>query len=791
MNLKFFLGGLLAVMAAPSLCAQVSFGDARKFNDGWKFTLRDDSLYRNANYRDTDWRKLTLPHDWSVEAIPSPDQASCTGYLPGGIGWYRKTFEITDTLPKHYIYFEGVYNRSDVYLNGHKLGSRPNGYASFLYDMTPYLKPGENVLAVRVDHSRSADSRWYSGSGIYRDVYVISAPESHIAQWGVGYNLKKLTSRAADIEVDVKVENPGKGMQVVSYITDKEGNKVSNTSAVSAKENNRVALKIKNPKLWNLDSPYLYQLHTELLSDGKKIDSSVEPLGVRSIRFDADKGFFLNGKNMKMKGVCLHHDAGVLGAVVPRAVYKRKLEELKKLGVNAIRMSHNPQAPMVYDLCDELGLMVMDEASDEWEFPKRKWIKGWNEGEPGFQGSYDFFEEWIDRDVADMVRRDRNHPSVILWSIGNEVDYPNDPYSHPVLDGSEITQPMYGGYDPKAPNAERIGKIAKRLAAVVHCIDRSRPVTGALAGVVMSNETEYPEAVDIVGYNYTESRYAEDHARYPGRVIYGSENRKDYEAWKAVRDNDFIPGQFIWTGTDYLGESRKWPSRGMGTGLLDFASFRKPDANFRASLWSEEPFTYIGTYPKHGDHLWTNAPDIWNYDDGQTVRVVCFTNAPQARLTLNGKVVGELKSMDDASGMIHWDIPFEPGVLKGEGLDKEGKVVSEYEITTFDRPYALRAYSIGDPLSEENDVAQIVVEVIDENENLVKFGDNEIICFVEGPGELLGTENGDNADMTDGHDRRHRAHGGRLMTYIRKQGAEPIRVRFNSRMLKGTELTLK
>lgn len=791
MNLKFFLGGLLAVMAAPSLCAQVSFGDARKFNDGWKFALRDDSLYRSADYRDTDWRKLTLPHDWSVEAIPSPDQASCTGYLPGGIGWYRKTFEITDTLPKHYIYFEGVYNRSDVYLNGHKLGSRPNGYASFLYDMTPYLKPGENVLAVRVDHSRSADSRWYSGSGIYRDVYMISAPESHIAQWGVGYNLKKLTSRAADIEVDVKVENPGKGMQVVSYITDKAGNKVSNTSAVSAKENNLAALKIKNPKLWNLDSPYLYQLHTELLSDGKKIDSSVEPLGVRSIRFDADKGFFLNGKNMKMKGVCLHHDAGVLGAVVPRAVYKRKLEELKKLGVNAIRMSHNPQAPMVYDLCDELGLMVMDEASDEWEFPKRKWIKGWNEGEPGFQGSYDFFEEWIDRDVADMVRRDRNHPSVILWSIGNEVDYPNDPYSHPVLDGSEITQPMYGGYDPKAPNAERIGKIAKRLAAVVHGIDRSRPVTGALAGVVMSNETEYPEAVDIVGYNYTESRYAEDHARYPGRVIYGSENRKDYEAWKAVRDNDFISGQFIWTGTDYLGESRKWPSRGMGTGLLDFASFRKPDANFRASLWSEEPFTYIGSYPKHGDHLWTNAPDIWNYDDGQTVRVVCFTNAPQARLTLNGKVVGELKSMDDASGIIHWDIPFEAGVLKSEGLDKDGKVVSEYEITTFDRPYALRAYSIGDPLSEENDVAQIVVEVIDENGNLVKFGDNEITCLVEGPGELLGTENGDNADMTDGHDRRHRAHGGRLMTYIRKQGADPIRVRFNSRMLKGTELTLR
>jgi beta-galactosidase/beta-glucuronidase len=262
---------------------------------------------------------------------------------------------------------------------------------------------------------------------------------------------------------------------------------------------------------------------------------------------------------MKVKGVCLHHDAGVLGAVVPPEVWRRRIEALKAMGANAIRMSHNPQAPIVYDLCDELGMLVMDEGSDEWEFPKRKWIKGWNKGEPGYEGTYDFFEEWIERDITDIVRRDRNHPSVFLWSVGNEVDYPNDPYSHPVLDGSSISQPMFGGYDPKRPNAERIGKIAKRLAACIRAVDSSRPVTGALAGVVMSNETEYPEAVDVVGYNYTEERYDTDHAKYPNRIIYGSETRNDFSAWKAVRDREHIFGQFIWTGTDYLGESGAWP----------------------------------------------------------------------------------------------------------------------------------------------------------------------------------------------------------------------------------------
>jgi beta-galactosidase len=501
---------------------------------------------------------------------------------------------------------------------------------------------------------------------------------------------------------------------------------------------------------------------------------------------------------MKVKGVCLHHDAGVLGAVVPSEVWERRLNNLKEIGVNAIRMSHNPQAPVVYDLCDQLGLLVMDEASDEWEFPKRKWIKGWNKGEPGFDGSFDFFEEWIEQDVTDMVRRDRNHPSIFLWSIGNEVDYPNDPYSHPILDGAQINQPMFGGYKPDAPDAMRIGVIAKRLAARVRAVDTSRPVTGALAGVVMSNETEYPDAVDVVGYNYTENRYDEDHATYPKRIIYGSENGSGLDAWYAVKNKEFIFGQFIWTGTDYLGESGTWPSRGLYTGLLDFGSFPKPRGHFRASLWSEKPVTYIGTYPIQArfknskrTFLSPDAWDIWNYDSGQEIRVVCYTNAPQARLLLNGKVIGNMKPYDEKSGIIYWDIPYQAGELKAEGCDTNGNIASSYSIQSSGRPYTLRVSADRTTLSCDRATAHLIVEIVDENGTIVKLGDNDITCTIEGPARLLGLEGSNNSDMSDYTDNHHRAFHGRLLTYIQSTGEKgQVRVKFTSPLLQGTEVLL-
>lgn len=782
-----------------TLRAQVSFGEATRFDDGWLFRLGDDTTARRPAYDDASWRRLRLPHDWSVEAQLSPSLASCTGYLPGGVGWYRKHFTVDDTSRRRYVYFEGVYNRSEVYLNGHLLGCRPNGYVSFLYDMTPYLRAGDNVLSVRVDHSRYADSRWYTGSGIYRDVWMVEAGDVHLAQWGVGFRVDAIDARRAEATVEVAVERHAATagrLELEVALLDAEGRRVAFRRMRVADGGEGIVdlslpLRIAAPRRWSLDDPYLYTLETRLLRGGERIDGCTTRVGLRSLRFDADRGFALNDRWMKVKGVCLHHDAGVLGAAVPREVWQRRLVNLKAIGVNAIRMSHNPQAPAVYDLCDELGLLVMDEASDEWEFPKRKWIEGWNVGEPGFDGSYDFFEEWIERDVADMVRRDRNHPSVFLWSIGNEVDYPNDPYSHPILDGSSISQPMFGGYDPAAPHAERIGRIAKRLAAVVRSVDRSRPVTGALAGVVMSNQTEYPEAVDVVGYNYTEDRYDADHAQYPSRIIYGSENRPDIDAWYAVRDRDFIFGQFIWTGTDYLGESGRWPARGFYTGLLDFGSFRKPRGWFRAALWCDESVTYIGTYSR-ADHLSVDAWDVWNYEPGEPVRVVCYTNAPQARLLLDGREVGAMKSYDPATGIIHWDIPYAAGELRAEGCDAAGRVLSSYAIRSSGRPCALRVEVDRCDLSKEHATAHLTVEVVDEEGTVVKLGDSEITCTVEGPARLLGLEGSDNSDMSDYTDNRHRAYRGRLLAYVQTTGdAGDVRVRFTSPLLQGTEAVLR
>lgn len=793
----------VALSAFVSVCclAQVSFGEASRFNDGWLFRLGDVEGAEKPGLDDSQWRELSLPHDWSVEGRLSPDLASCTGYLPGGVAWYRKHFDgsALGGADKLYIYFEGVYNRSSVYLNGHLLGERPNGYVSFMYDLGKYLdREGDNVISVRVDHSRNADSRWYTGSGIYRDVYLVKAGRVHFSQWGIGYRTVKLTDSKAELAVDVAIDGLDEGgrYELRLSLMDAGGERVARARAVAASERT-VGLTVRNPHRWDVDDPYMYELEVELLSGGRLVDKAVVGVGMRSLEFDPDKGFALNGRWMKVKGVCLHHDAGVLGSAVPREVWERRLRNLKSIGVNAIRTSHNPQAPVFYDICDRIGLLVMDEAFDEWEFPKRKWVEGWNVGTPAFEGTYDFFEEWSETDVKDMVRRDRNHPCVFMWSIGNEVDYPNDPYSHPVLDGGndDFSQRAYGGYDPEAPDAMRIGEIARRLAACVREVDDSRPVTGALAGVAMSNKTAYPEVVDVVGYNYTESRYASDHETYPDRIIYGSENRSDYAAWTAVRDNPFIFGQFIWTGTDYLGESNAWPSRGFYSGLLDFGSFTKPRGHFRASLWSEKPVCYIGTVPARSarpsrpDSV--DAWDDWNYEDGQLVRVLCYTNAASAALFLNGIQVGQTKAYDMSDGVISWDVPYASGTLRAVGYDESGKEQSSYEIHSSLRPCSLRASVDRESLAGNGSVAHVTVEVLDDNGNVVPLADNMIRCTVEGPGKLLGLESSCNTDITDGTDNMHRAFRGRILAYVQAAGdAGEVSVSFSSPLLKGVSVTL-
>ena len=784
-------------VAPPS---PVLFGEAERFNDDWRFSLTDPADGAAPACADTAWRQLRLPHDWSVEGPLSPSLASCTGYLPGGIAWYRKHFTADPQAGERlYIYFEGVYNRSEVYLNGQLLGKRPNGYVSFLYELTPHLQAGDNVLAVRVDHSRYADSRWYSGSGIYRDVWLVRAPATHLAQWGTTWRMTRIDARSAAVEVESTLERAAgddRPLELRVAVLDAEGRPVAQrrTRLKAAQCEATVPLTIPAPRRWELDDPYLYTVQVDLFDGNRRIDGCNTRMGLRTLTFDPDRGFALNDRWMKVKGVCLHHDAGVLGAAVPREVWQRRLENLKAIGANAIRMSHNPQAPDLYDLCDEMGFLVMDEGSDEWEFPKRKWLAGWNEGTPGFDGTYDFFEEWIERDVADMVRRDRNHPSIFLWSVGNEVDYPNDPYSHPVLDSVRISQPNYSGYNPDAPDARRIGKIAERLAAVIKTYDRTRPTTGAMAGVAMSNATTYPDAVDICGYNYTESRYDLDHATYPRRIIYGSENRPDYLAWRAVAERDFIFGQFLWTGIDYLGESRAWPSRGFYSGMLDLAGFVKPGGQFRAALWRDDPVLYIGTLrkPARGARRSGGEPwDVWNYEAGDTVQVICYTNAPQARLLLDGTQAGAPQACDPRTGFIRWELPYRPGELPAEGLGADGSVCASYAIRTSGRPYALRARVDRERLGSDRATAHIVVEVVDEQGIPVKLADNELTCTVEGPLRLLGLENADNSDMSDWTDNRHRVHRGRLLAYVQTTGtAGTATVAFKSPLLEGCSLRL-
>lgn len=795
MNARSIL--LLALALLPSLAfGQASFGSAALINDDWAFALRDEPQARDPDFDDGSWQRVDLPHDWSIKQTLSPELASCTGYLPGGIGWYRKTI----TIPAHrdgekvFVYFEGVYNRSEVYLNGQLLGARPNGYVSFYYDATPQVRfDRENILAVRVDHSRSADSRWYTGSGIYRNVFLIRANPVHLRPWGGVVRPQLTDEETARIEIDSEIQNetPREAAVTVRHeLLSAEGAVVAtaeeslslppDSTGVSAQ-----ALAIGDPHLWSLDDPYLYQLRTTLTQGSRPIDQTTTRTGIRTFSFDPDNGFSLNGVSMKMKGVCLHHDAGVLGAAVPRSVWRKRLQALKSLGCNAVRTSHNPQSPDLYDLCDELGLLVLNEAFDEWEFPKRKWLRGWNVGEPGFEGSSDFFEEWSSRDLADMVRRDRNHPSIFAWSIGNEVDYPNDPYSHPILDGTEISQPMFGGYKPDQPDANRLGAIAKRLAAEVKKHDRSRPVTAALAGVVMSNETEYPDALDITGYNYTEDRYVIDHAQYPQRILYGSENRHTRKAWLAVQDNRHVFGQFLWTGIDYLGEAGPWPSRGSSAGLLDLSGAVKPRGRFREALWSDQPVLHLGTEPvPKNDRKSIDAWPVWNYSPGTPVRVLCYTNAAKTRLLLNGEPVGEEKPNDSETGVISWDLPFAAGKLEAVGFDDRGVETGRALLQSAEAP-AVMKLTMDDPVVDRlNGVAVIELQIVDRRGVPVMNSEHEVACSVEGPARLLGLEAGNLRDMSDYSDAVHRVFHGRIVAYVQATGAAgAIEVRFSAATL--------
>ncbi|NLY11327.1 MAG: glycoside hydrolase family 2 protein [Firmicutes bacterium] len=754
-------------------------------NDGWKFTLNDEKQAFTRDYKDDNWQIVTLPHDWSIRLPLSREYSSGTGYVRGGTAWYRKHFNLPESYrgKKIFVVFDGVYKNSQVWVNGYYLGKRPYGYSTFQYDISDFLSFGEenaNVISVKVSHEDVADSRWYTGSGITRKVSLLVYDKVFPAEYGIFFRSENVSDKQAEIVVVNELSSKVDLTNVVigNRIIDAAGKIVlsmEQSTDLTSKEFKLIENQgmINTPNLWSPKNPYLYTLETFVI-DPNSGESSVidrQRVGIRSFFFDPERGFFLNEEQTIMKGVCVHHDGGCLGAAMTKEVWRRRLKKLKKMGCNAIRMSHNPHMPELYELCDEMGFLVMDEAFDEWEAPKNKWHIGHNVYPPKHDGYAEDFPEWHERDLTAMVRRDRNHPSVIIWSIGNEIDYPNDPYNHPLFEtatgNNDQNKPVwYLRYNPNRPNAERLPVIAARLAKIVKKSDPTRPVTAALAFPELSTQIGFLDHLDVVGYNYKEHLYDEDHQRFPDKVFLGSENKHDYEAWKAVRDREFISAQFLWTGIDYLGECVGWPYHGSPAGLLTTAGFEKSAYYLRQSWWSDEPVVHLVTARYDGKQRpWKEVHASWNYVAGEEIEVRCYTNQFDVELYLNGKLCEDRLDTTDY-GYIAWLVKFEPGIL--EAVSKQGT----NKLETVTAPVKIELVS---ECERTDDILQIELSVLDERDRLVVSDRSRITVFVEG-GELLGLDNGDLADVTDYAANYRTTFDGRLMIYARRTGEAKVRV---------------
>ncbi len=751
------------------------------FDFGWKFFKGDPGSAEKPDYDDSVWRNVNLPHDWSIEGPFDRVNPSCQAYLLGGIGWYRKSFRISEKERGRNvsILFDGVYENSEVWINGHYLGKRPYGCIGFRYELSPYLKFGSenNVLAVRVDHSQDADSRWYSGSGIYRDVWLITTNRMHIKQWGTFITTANLSNDSATVLARTYVVNgttTADELSLKTTILDEEKRVVGVLETIHEIQEDgeyefEQALRIPKSRLWSPDSPYMYSAVNSLKFHGKVIDSYKTQFGIREIRFDPDSGFFLNGKNLKLKGVCLHDDAGGLGGTaVPLSVWKLRFRLLKEMGANAIRTSHNPPGPEFLDLCDRMGLLVMDEAFDEWARGKKKWMQGWNVGKEELSkglhvyyeeyGYHEYFNDWATKDLTDMILQDRNHPSIILWSIGNEIDSPNDPYADP--------NDSY--YESWRPSAKELIPIAQKLVKTAKELDTTRPVTAALANIPQSDSLGLAALLDVVGYNYMEAYYKRDHTEFPERKIVASETGQSFQPWVSVRDLPYIAGQFLWTGVDYLGEAGKFPNRCHGWGLIDLAGFKKPNFYFRQSLWSDKPVVHISVKASRGGN--DDFEDSWNLPDGKRVTAICYTNCQRAELFLNGKSVGAKERSEFSDPILSWEVSYEPGVLKVVAEDS-GKVVATDELHTSGEPYKIVLVPTESRIvSGIGSVALVEVLIEDEKGYTVPDADSLITFDINGGGRILGIENGNDNDVKSYRSNQHDAYRGKCMVAVENAG---------------------
>ena len=740
-------------------------------NRDWRFHLGDEPLGAPhfspdfMGYDDSAWRVVTLPHDWSVEHPFDRSNASGTGYLPGGTAWYRKHFTLPeDVVGKRVrITFGGVYKHARVYINSNHIGSNAYGYSTFTFDVSEFVRPGENVISVRVEHDQVADSRWFTGSGIYRDVTVDVTDMVCFKTDGIFVTTKDVT----DSKAIVNVQYETLGACCASFdVVDTCGNVVASGKADGAC--GECDIVVENPALWSCDAPNLYTLKAKCCANGIVTDETDLRFGIRTIRFDADTGFYLNGVNMKLKGFCVHHDAGCLGAAVPKTVWARRLMKLKAAGANALRTSHNPPDTHLLDLCDELGILVQDEAFDEWEGAKNKWWQGHNVYPPKRYGYAEDFPQWHQFDLEAMVKRDRNHPSIIMWSIGNEIDYPNDPYVTPlfneVLGNNDAGKPQQERmYDDRKPDAGRLAVVAKKLVDIVHALDLTRPVTSALSFPELSTRTGYADVLDASGYNYKEQFYEEDHQRFPGRVIYGSENGHGGKQWRAVKDNDYICGQFLWTGVDFLGECRGWPVRISQAGLIDLAGNEKPLYYMRKAFWTDAPFVKISAQPNKGEKwhgVWAES-FVWEGTDGDPMYVSVATNQPEAELFLNGVSLGKQEVSLDTECRATWEVPYAAGELKAvvngaeDILCTTGKAA---EIVLTADKAAFQADSL--------DVIQVEIELRDD-EGRLTAKDEDIKYQLLGDAVILGIENGIPVDLTPYSEKHRTTKQGRAIVYLR------------------------
>jgi beta-galactosidase len=761
-----FTSALLLLCAGQCGAAQVR--GVRVLEQGWHFAKGEHAGAERSGFDDRDWQAVAVPHDYSIAGPIARDNPSgaAGGFFPGGVAWYRTAWRQArlGVERRQFVVFDGVMANSDVWINGHHLGHRPNGYVSFVYELTKYLKPGVNVLAMRVDNADQPSLRWYLGGGVYRQVRLVETGRTMIEPWGSFVTTQRVDDQAATVRVQSAVESPDGGALALRVrLRGPDGGllRTLQSQPVRASPGSHLdlqaELQVDRPQRWDLDRPAMYTAEVTLLRDGRPVDAQQVPFGIRSFAFDAARGFFLNGRPMKIYGVALHADGGAFGAAVPLAIWQRRLEALRKLGVNAIRTAHNAVDPAFLDLCDRMGFLVMDEFFDQWTLPKVP---------------YDYsryFKDWAERDTADLVRRDRNHPSIILYSAGNEI--------------RDTTQPQVAR------------EWLQRLLKVYHTLDPTRPVTQALFRPNASHDYDngYADLLDVVGQNYREQEILAAHAQKPTRKIIGTENTHEVNQWVALRDHPEYAGQFLWTGVDYLGEAGRWPTIGTGAGLLLTTGIARPRAFERQSWWTSAPMVRIArrvadvgqsvvepvygpgaasvqAAPKARPRFTQPLVADWSprRHDGQTETLEIYTNADEVELSLNGVVVGTQSRHPDATPIV-FKVPFIAGTLVAKAK-RNGEVVATDALRTAGAPVRLEL-TVDRPDGalhhDRDDAVAVIATLVDANGVRIPDSQTPVAFAAAGQGVVAAVDNGNLLDHEPYQASTRRLYDGQAVAYLR------------------------